>query len=266
MQPNPSPVTIKVYKKARSSGFTLLELLIAISLSTLLMIVLVVGLNQITRDWERSGGTLDALIDDSLLLLQIEKAILGTFAYHYKENATAAKQLFFEGSKTSLKWVSTVSPDRSGGLTLWQVKVDDEQGLRLVTLPVYPGDLNKQLQRFELQQEKSPVYFKDYKIDIHFLSENIKNKKEWLSNWLAEDKKALPLGIRLAFNRVDEEAENNFEVFSFIAVDSSSQSSIRTPFGFGGGGAKPASPAPTPGSATREAGPAAPNPFMELLK
>jgi len=239
----------------RTNGFTLLELLIAISLSALLMTVLVVGLNQITRDWDRRGGELDALIDNSLLLLQIEKAILGTFAYNYKENATAKQQLFFEGTKTTLKWVSTVSPDRSGGLTLWQLKSDEEQGLQLVTLPVYPGDLNKQLHRFESSQENIPVYFKEYKIDIHYLAENTKHKKEWSTNWLAEDKNALPLGIRLAFNRVNEgkaiqeKTEDNFEVFGFIPVKSNSQSNVQSPFGFGG---KP--------------GPASPNSLRDLFK
>jgi len=263
MLSNPTFVSIRVHKKATSSGFTLLELLIAISLSTLLMTVLVVGLNQITRDWERSGGALDSRIDDSLLLLQIEKAILGTFAYNYKENPTAQKQLFFEGTKKGMKWVSTVSPDRSGGLTLWQVKTNEEQGLQLVTMPAYPGDLNKQLQRFEQSQENIPVYFKDYKIDIHYLAENTEHKKVWSTNWLAEDKKNLPLGIRLAFKKVDEgENQYAFEVFSFIAVGSGSSSTVQMPFGFGGGGTS----LTTPAAGTGETRPAASNPFMELLK
>ena len=247
-----------------SRGFTLLELLIAISLSTLLMTVLVVGLNQITRDWERRGGDLDALIDHSLLLLQIEKAILGTFAYQYKENATAQKRLFFEGSNNEIKWVSTVSPNRGSGLTLWRLQADEEQGLQLVTLPVYPGDLNKQLERFDNSQETIPLYFKDYKIQLHYLAENTEDKKEWSTKWQAEEKKALPLGIRVAFTHSDEdELDKRFEVFSFIAMNSKSGSAVQTPFGFGGAGTK--SITPQPGSEEGRI-PAGSNPFRELLK
>ncbi len=251
MKPAHFPLSGSTHCKLRSHGFTLLELLIAISLSTLLMTVLVVGLNQITRDWERRGGTLDAMLDDSLLLLQIEKAILGTFAYNNKENATAQDKLFFTGSNSEIKWVSTVSPDRNSGLTLWQLKVNEEQGLDVVTLPIYPGDLNKQLQRFLASRENKPVYFQDYKIVLSYLSENSKNKKEWSTKWLAEEKNTLPLGIRVTFKKLGEgENTTAFEVFSFIPVDANSSSAIQTPFGFGGGGNRPA------GS----------NPFESLLK
>ena len=103
-------------------GFTLLELIIAMSLSAILMTVLVIGLRQISMDWEKQGKSLDNKIDQSLLLLQLEKAIIGTFPYRFKDQVLAKDELFFEGSQSSLSWVSTVSPNRNSRITFWHLE------------------------------------------------------------------------------------------------------------------------------------------------
>ena len=87
-----------------NKGFTLLELLISVSLSVLLMMLLVVGLNSISRDWQKQGHQLDHKLDKSLLLLQLEKALIGTFPYEYKESLLDKKKLFFSGSATEIQF------------------------------------------------------------------------------------------------------------------------------------------------------------------
>lgn len=216
----------------RCKGFTILELLIAISLSTILMTVLVVGLNTITRDWEKLGNKLDEKIDDSLLLLQLEKAILGTYSYRFREHELAKNQLFFEGSKMELSWVSTVSPQRNSSLNFWHLEADESNGFKLTILPVYPGDLNKQLEQAQ-SREKDPIrYFEDYKVSLHYLTETLNEKKQWASTWSGEDKNILPLGIKIQFKQDNELDQNSdFYVFSFIRVSSETTSNAA----FGGG-------------------------------
>ncbi len=205
-------------------GFTLLELLIAVSLSAVLMTVLVVGLNSITRDWEKSGNKLDEKIDESLLMLQLEKAVLGTFPYRYQESNLAKEQLFFIGSETELQWVSTVSPDHSSGLKLWALKIKEDGGFALDVIPVYPGNLKKQLEKYQQNPIDASSYLLNYKISLHFLSENKQKMKQWSQQWDAKEKEALPLGVRFVFKPNDDAAEedsNNFEVFSFIRAGNS---------------------------------------------
>ncbi len=204
---------LTIHRHAR--GFTLLELLIALSLSVVLMTLLVVGLNQITRDWERQGGKLDEKIDESLVLLQIEKAIIGTFAYRFKEQELSQDELIFEGSKTELSWVSTVSPGRDSHLTFWHIEIDDDKGLLLNVLPVYPGNLFKQLEK---AQDPGSYYFKDYKIVLHYLVATANGKKEWQSNWSGKEENKFPLGVRISLSEKDSDAgdKKEFSVFSFI--------------------------------------------------
>ncbi len=201
-------------------GFTLLELLIAVSLSAILMTVLTVGLNQITRDWEKSNVRLEQKLDESLLLLQIENALLGSYPYFFKENNLARAQLFFSGSEHELSWVSTVSPDRSAGLVLWHLQQAEQGGLKLIVQPAYPGDLQQQIEQTRTQQGKSSIYFADYKIAFSYLHEGNKKIKQWSKTWMAKEKNKLPLGVRIVLqHRDDKEADNmhsHYEIFAFI--------------------------------------------------
>lgn len=210
--------SLSLVKQTR--GFTLLELLIAISLSAVLMTVLVAGLSQISRDFEKQGESLDQKIDESLLLLQLEKAILGTVVYRFKKQSLAREDLFFEGSKTELSWVSTVSPGRNNSLTFWHLDADDDQGFRLNVLPAYPGNLHQQLEKAQAEEEQPMIYFKDYKISLHYLGVTINQKKQWYSRWSGKDKNELPLGVRIQFEPTENSSESDmgFSVFSFIRV------------------------------------------------
>ena len=202
----------------QTKGFTLLELLIAISLSAVLMTVLVAGLRQISRDFEKQGASLDQKIDESLLLLQLEKAILGTFAYRYKEHSLARNELFFEGTKTELNWVSTVSPGRDSSLTFWHLNAADGKGFQLNALPAYPGNLRNQLEKTQTKNQQPMIYFKDYEISLHYLTVTINQKKQWQSSWSGKEKNEFPLGVRIQFKPLENSSESDmdFSVFSFI--------------------------------------------------
>jgi len=209
-------------------GFSLLELLVSISLTTILMTVLVVGMNLITRDWERNNKLLDQKLDESLLLLQIEKAILGTFPYSYKEDTLSAEKIFFNATEMELNWASTVSPNRSSGLTLWHIKVQEEGGLSLSVTPAYPDNLTTSVKKSEAQPAgtivkdslESMTYFKDYKVSFSYLIESkikAKQSKEWKETWDASEQ-ALPLGVKINFVRQDDKDKSSdaYEIFAFI--------------------------------------------------
>lgn len=234
-------MSVSYYKVPRvahfSKGFTLLELIIAVSLTTILMTVLVVGINNITRDWGKNSQHLEQKLDESLLLLQIEKAILGTVPYKFKANSLAKEKLFFKGTQTELGWISTVSPDRSTGLMLWHIKAHEGGGISFNVLPAYPGNINTQLEQYYAQQPEASNYFKDYKVTFFYLSDNTKKIKQWSQSWNAKDKDDLPLAVRIEFKNSAEHVQDrdishpdNYEIFAFIRARKRSTSSV-----FGGG-------------------------------
>lgn len=201
-----------------TKGFTLLELLIALSLSAILMTVLVTGLSQISSDWEKQGEKLEQKIDESLLLLQLEKAILGTFPYRFREHSLAQETLFFEGGKSKLSWVSTASPDHNNSLTLWHLEADQDNGFRLTVLPAYPGNLHKQLETAQTEQKHPMIFFKDYKVSMHYLVVTTNQKKNWQTSFSGTDKNEFPLAVRIQFEQKENVSQQDmdFSVFSFI--------------------------------------------------
>ncbi|MCK5877593.1 MAG: prepilin-type N-terminal cleavage/methylation domain-containing protein, partial [Candidatus Marithrix sp.] len=107
-----------MYKK---NGFTLLELLIALTLSTMVILLLAVGMNVVMSDWERSDTRLENSLDKVLVLLNIERALEGAYPHTYLDKDDNKKYIFFEGEEESLVWVSTVAPTRHPGLQIWQL-------------------------------------------------------------------------------------------------------------------------------------------------
>jgi len=222
----------------QNRGFTLLELLVAISLSTILMTVLVTGLNVIARDWHKQGSNLDNKLDQSLVLLQIEKAIIGTYPYYFKETSVAKQELYFTGTKDEVSWVSTVSPDQSSGLKLWHLKKNNDGGFNLNLVNVYPGSLKKQLEKQQNEDDEKSLYLSDYEVSFHFLTENSQKLKQWQTRWDAKKEETLPIGVRVDFNsKLDEEGEVTFSVFGFIRSGQTNskkkQVDADSPFGFG---------------------------------
>ena len=59
----------------RQQGFTLLELIVSMTLTALLLGMLSAGMYSVVNDWTRQTDGLDQAIDKSLVLLQIERAM-----------------------------------------------------------------------------------------------------------------------------------------------------------------------------------------------
>ena len=62
---------------ARSRGFTLIEVILALALTTLLLGLLSSGVFIVAGDWNRNASLLDASLDQALTILQIDRALHG---------------------------------------------------------------------------------------------------------------------------------------------------------------------------------------------
>lgn len=253
-----TPETMSQYRFVRAiTGFTLLELLIAMSLSAVLVTVLVAGFNQISREWRKDGDQLETQIDESLLILQLEKAILGTYPYRFKKKNLSKQQLFFEGEKKQLTLVSTVSPNRGSSLTVWHLEAGEEAGLKFTVQPMMPGDVEAHVDKKQQQSEPTTL-FTDYNISFEYLAESSNKKKLWNSRWSAKTEDAFPYGVKIQFEHIDHEDDSrNFAIFSFIRAGTKSTGSGNVFFGGDKG---------IDSGAPNEDGPKVTNPFEAILK
>jgi len=188
------------------TGFTLLEILIAMTLSALLLGVLTAGMRMVVDEWQESNNPFEAEIDMSLVLLQIENALLGSAPHSYIDQDTLENNVFFGGAGDSLAWVSTVSRQAGQQMTAWQVTTADRDGVRLKSTPAFADDPGERL-----ETAAGILVLPGFDLSVSYLTLDDLDRPEWLDEWDGAEYQQLPLAVRLEFSNVDE-PERDFEL------------------------------------------------------
>jgi len=197
----------------RLSGFTLLEVLIAISLSAILMVVLSAGFSQITKRWEQQDGLLDQRLDESMILMELEKAILGAFPYTYQSKGFK-RFIFFDGDSSSVRLISTMSPAYDNQVMIWWLEAKPGGGLKLQVTPALTGDPNEVLEK--LKSEATEV-LDGFKIRFEYLKLTKKKQKVWKKQWSGKEKQSLPIAMRISLEEISEDDnKRHLELISMI--------------------------------------------------
>lgn len=185
----------------RHQGFTLLELVIAMTLTAMLLGMLSAGLYSVVRDWRQETSGLDATLDKALVVLQLDRALQSAFPHTYIDRDRLARYIYFNGDEHSLSFISTVSPQRSNGLMAWQLLSDERDGVQLKLTPAFSDNPDA---RF---MELDPVsLLPNYTADIHYLVQQDTDTKEWLDEWVGKDRQSLPLAVELVLTPINEDA------------------------------------------------------------
>ena len=185
---------------SRSAGFTLLELLLALSLSALLLSVLAYASSTISSQWSRQNDLLQDDVEQALYLLRLERALQGMYPYTYRREAETQPFLLVSGSKDALIWVSTMSPGRMGMLNVWRLRNSNE-GILLDRAPLAGGFSEKTMDWGSV--ERVPE-FAAVRIRYAGLSQTDKGL-EWVDQWPtqseSETANELPRAVRISFFR-----------------------------------------------------------------
>ena len=184
------------------SGFTLVEVILALALTTLLLGLLSSGVFIVAGDWNRNADVLDESLDEALAVLQIERALHGAFPHSYTNTETLSRQLFFSGESDYLGWVSTVSAQRTPGLTAWELFNVEDEGVYLTLVPAFSDDPS-----LRLQEAEPMLIFPDYQIEFSYLYEELDENRLWSEEWEAEELLSLPLAVYVRLEPYDEDEE-----------------------------------------------------------
>jgi len=180
------------YQPSRSRGFTLLELVVAMAITTVLMAAIYGALHQGLRSWEKinliSNQDQEHYIFRQHLRTQLQTLI--KLAIHNERNP----DLFFYGDNESIRFVATLSPlQGSAGLYQYQLTTtqDDERPEIQVTVSAY-SENQRETEHSPQEQLKlssnAPLIFS--------YSDSTSTEIDWLASW--PHKKRLPKLIRIA--------------------------------------------------------------------
>ena len=186
------------------SGFTLLELLIALSLTAVLLTLLSAGMFTVMRDWDDNHSALERRLEYSISLLQIERALEGAFPHSYQDPDTLERRVYFQGEPDRLRWVSTVSPQRAEGLVAWEL--GEETGNRSIfSLRLTPALTNNPEAR--LQQSQPRPLIEGYEPRFRYLYETPDGDRRWIEEWDGAVIQGLPMAVHLRLEPLDRDRE-----------------------------------------------------------
>lgn len=186
----------------RQQGFTLLELLLSMTLTALLLGMLSAGVYAVVNDWQDESAGLEEELDRALVLLQVERALQGAFPHSYIHPERLSNFVYFHGDESGLSFVSTVSPQRQSGLTAWHLSSQDDDGVWLRLTPAYSDNPDARL------EEAEPVLLlRGYRLRARYLVSRGIDEKLWLDEWPAEEMQSLPLAVSLQWIPDDPELD-----------------------------------------------------------
>ena len=191
-----------IKKRIQSLGFTLIEVILALGLTSLILGLLSTGVFLVADDWNRNSDVLDQSLDEALSILQIDRSLHGAFPHSFTNEETLSRQLFFTGEEDYLSWVSTVSPQRSAGLTTWELYSVAGEGTYLTLVPAYSDN-----PRSRLDEAEPMLLFPGYEVEFSYLYEELDENKVWIEEWEAQELLSLPLAVYVRFTPVDDEKE-----------------------------------------------------------
>jgi general secretion pathway protein J len=175
-------------------GFTLVEVILALGLTAMLLGLLSSSVFIVADDWNRNADVLDESLDEALAILQIDRALHGAFPHSFTNNETLSRQLYFTAEDDYLSWVSAVSPQRTAGLTAWELYSVDGEGVYLTMVPAYsdnPAD--------RLLEVEPVLLFPHYTAEFSYLYEDLDESKVWTDEWEGQEVLSLPLAVHIHF-------------------------------------------------------------------
>lgn len=208
-------------------GFTLVEIILALALTTMLLGLLSSGVFIVAEDWNRNSDILDQNLDEALAILQIDRALQGAFPHSYTNEETLARELFFTGDDDRLAFVSSVSPQRSPGLTTWSLTSIANEGVYLTLVPAFSDNPAARLEDAEPR-----LIMPGYTVNFSYLYQELDENKAWRDDWEARDYLSLPLAVYARF----EPEEPQGDVLEVLApIRAYQHRSIRPNTGIGVG-------------------------------
>ena len=195
-----------------ATGFTLIEVILALSLTAMLLGLLSTGVFVVSSDWNANSQQLDRSLDEALAILQIDRALHGAFPHSYVDRDANSRFVYFVGESDYLSWVSTVSPQRTPGLMAWEL-FNEADGVYLSLPPAFSDNPDERLQLAD-----PTLILPGYEASFRFLYEEINLTRQWRDDWLGEEFQSLPLAVYLHLSPTDRSSEAEaFEVVARVA-------------------------------------------------
>lgn len=229
------------YRRAQSeAGFTLMEMLIAVTLVALMAVSLWAVFRISIRSWSRGTEFIDVNQRHRSILDMVQKQLASTFGLYAQADPQpgAPPTLYFSGTENSLRFVSLNSMrfQESPGLTLviYEVAKDATGDFSLVEKEArYLGQISDQ-ETAASQSKPTPIFDNlSSCIFKYFDAGDNETSSEWVGEWNGEQLGRLPKAVSISMISRDPKgnALNRYMVVPLRAEANDLRMNFINPFG-----------------------------------
>lgn len=202
----------------RQRGFTLLELLVSVSLTAVVLMLLSSGLRLTEAAWRRGNERLTAmgqmLAADDAIQAQISSAIPRPITTQYQQRPW--QLITFRGEAREARFLSNYSAQGGRSFGLWLVSyrvVHESNGKEQLVMSERGLSDEQQLPIFFLsnQPPTEPGFLfaeRADHIELSYLRPSSPGMPAaWVSEWKCDDQKELPRGVRIHWQSAKQERD-----------------------------------------------------------
>jgi general secretion pathway protein J len=214
----------RVWHDVGSSGFTLLEMVVTLTILGFILLIIFGAFRLGISAWEKGESSREEYQKVRAVSQLVSRQLKSMVPYKIKTEKAEGDYLAFEGSARSLKFVSALSmkAKQPEGFvyTIYEFKDGGNEGGRLV---VYEQRVLIRKNFFEEQpNEESGVPLIEGISDIRFEyyqeEDSLKNRKEgWVEEWNAKEEKELPRAVRMTVTYKSGQSEKEETPMTLLA-------------------------------------------------
>lgn len=174
------------------NGFTLLELLITLTILTMLVGVIFGCLHIGIRAWEKGEDVVESNQEMRILLDLIPQQIRSLYPYKFKEGNI--ESLAFKGDSDSIRFISTLGATSKGavGLALVSYFLDPSHGLMLYEKRIFKREMFED--EWDMKEDSIPLSPLVSRIAFEYQGE----EGDWSKEWDANEEGGFPHIIKVA--------------------------------------------------------------------
>jgi len=202
------------------TGFTLIELILSITILSMVLVTIYATLSMGSRTWEKGERDIERIQRMRIVMDLLSREIKSAFPYKVTPSELDTHKEFyaFEGKKDSLSFVSCVPLHGGSGklswLTFW---VEDGEGLAVVERDALRTDIFKERETIDkdemvvLDAQVIAIGFEYYRLENGTTEEAAEEEVRWEEAWDAEEEGTLPQAVKVTVTFLEEAARKEAE-------------------------------------------------------